>query len=350
MRKLLVLVIAALVTSVGVAGAQSNDQGRRLAGPFCIAKTSVSPLKVKNIFGKVVTVPRAGIVRSIGIGMKCNGNENRRFGVPVKGGAGPAGESGPIGPAGPQGACRCCRLEGRHRREGRGRRQRVKPAQRVTPVQRATPGATGRRSGAPGRGRARRREGRHRCSRRPGCYRCDGAAGPKGDTGANGAQGPAGAKGDTGATGAQGATGADGAAGGRATRVPLVLGPCRREGRHGCHWCSGAGAKGDKGGTGATGPAGAQGSAGPQGPAGPAGINAVITVSGGTASGDKQFTVSCPADYFAVSGGFDIQGSVTASFRSNSSGNPTGTTAWTIRQSSGANLSGTVYVYCAPSS
>src|SRR6185503_17842630 len=104
MRKLIVLVLAALLTTVGVAGATSKDQGRRLAGPFCIGKTSVSPLKVKNIFGQTVTVPRAGIVRSIGIGMKCNANENRRFGVPVKGGAGPAGDAGPIGPQGPAGA------------------------------------------------------------------------------------------------------------------------------------------------------------------------------------------------------------------------------------------------------
>jgi hypothetical protein len=79
-------------------------------------------------------------------------------------------------------------------------------------------------------------------------------------------------------------------------------------------------------------------------------LNGVITVAGGTASGDKQFTVSCPANYFAISGGFNIQGSVTASYRSSATGNPTGTTAWTIIQTSGANLSGTVYVYCAPSS
>jgi hypothetical protein len=72
----------------------------------------------------------------------------------------------------------------------------------------------------------------------------------------------------------------------------------------------------------------------------------VITVAGGTASGDKQFTVSCPAGDFAISGGFDIQGSVTASYLSDSAGDPTGHNAWTIRQSSGAALSGTVYVYC----
>ena len=48
----------------------------------------------------------------------------------------------------------------------------------------------------------------------------------------------------------------------------------------------------------------------------------------------------------AISGGFNIQGSVTADFRSNSAGNPMGTTSWTVIQSSGANLSGQVYVYC----
>jgi hypothetical protein len=71
-----------------------------------------------------------------------------------------------------------------------------------------------------------------------------------------------------------------------------------------------------------------------------------MTVEGGTESGDKQFTVNCPAPKNAVSGGFDIQGSVTASYRSDSTGNPKGTTSWTIKQSSGAALSGTVYVYC----
>jgi hypothetical protein len=71
-----------------------------------------------------------------------------------------------------------------------------------------------------------------------------------------------------------------------------------------------------------------------------------VTVAGGTASGEKQFTVSCPAGKFALSGGFDIQGSVTASYRSNAAGDPTGGTSWTIIQSSGAALSGQVYVYC----
>ena len=37
---------------------------------------------------------------------------------------------------------------------------------------------------------------------------------------------------------------------------------------------------------------------------------------------------------------------MTASFRSSPTGNPMGTTAWTVIQTSGNDLSGTVYVYC----
>jgi Collagen triple helix repeat (20 copies) len=293
MRKLIMLVLAALLTSVGVAGATSRDQGRRLAGPFCIGKTTVSPLRVKNTFGQIVVVPRAGIVRSIGLGQKCNANENRRFGVPVRGGgAGPKGDAGPIGPQGPAG-----------------------PA-----------GANG----------------------------ANGAKGDMGPTGADGAEGPAGADG---AQGLQGETGPAGPTGAMGSQGPAgATGP---QGPKGDAGATGAqGPKGDAGATGAQGPAGPKGDtgptgpAGPQGPAGAAGLNgsSIVTVAGGTASGDKQFTVSCPAGDFALSGGFDIQGSVTASYRSSSTGDATGTTAWTIRQSSGAALSGTVYVYCVASS
>src|SRR5512146_1695768 len=163
MRKLIVLVLAALLTTVGVAGATSKDQGRRLAGPFCIGKTTVSPLKVKNIFGQTVTVPRAGIVRSIGVGMKCNANENRRFGVPVKGGAGPQGDAGPIGPQGPAGPAGA----------------------------KGDTGATGQTGETGPQGPAG----------------ADGAQGPKGDTGEKGATGETGPQGPAGADGAQGPKG-----------------------------------------------------------------------------------------------------------------------------------------------
>lgn len=322
MRKLIVLGLAALLTSVGVAGAQSNDQGRRLAGPFCIGKTSVSPLRLKNIYGQTVTVPRAGIVRSIGIGQKCNANENRRFGVAVAGGAGAKGDSGPIGPqgsagtAGARGDTGATGAQGPAGADGaRGPQGEVGPA--------GAKGETGA-TGAQGPAGA------------------DGAPGPKGDTGA---QGPVGPKGDTGAIGAAGPAGPKGDKGDVG-----AAGPAGPKGDKGDIGAAGpAGPKGDKGDVGATGPAGPPG---PQGPAGAAGLNgsSIITVAGGKASGDKQFTVSCPAGDFALSGGFDIQGSVTASYRSSSTGDPTGTTSWTIRQSSGASLSGTVYVYCVASS
>ena len=109
MRRLkFILAIAVLaLAAAAVATASSSDQGRRLAGPFCIAKTTVSPLKVKNIFGQTVTVPRAGTVRSIAIGQTCNANENRRFGVAVPdpdAGTPVPGATGPAGPAGPRGA------------------------------------------------------------------------------------------------------------------------------------------------------------------------------------------------------------------------------------------------------
>ena len=326
MRKLIVLAFAALLTSVGVAGAQSNDQGRRLAGPFCIGKTTVSPLRLKNIYGQTVTVPRAGIVRSIGISQKCNANENRRFGVPVTGGGGAKGDSGPIGPRGPQGASGAAGAKGDTGAKGGGGAKGEAGAKGDTGATGAQ-GATGA-DGAPGQQGEVGPAGAKGdpCSRRPGCYRCDGAAGPKGDTGANGAQGPAGAKGDTGATGAQGAKGADGAAGAKGdTGATGAQGPAGAKGDTGATGAQGpAGAKGDKGDTGATGSAGPAGPAGPQGPAGADGLNGstIITVAGGTSSGDKQFTVTCPQGDVALSGGFDIQGSVTASYRSSSTRRP----------------------------
>ena len=141
--------------------------------------------------------------------------------------------------------------------------------------------------------------------------------GPQGPIGPTGAQGAAGVNGTNGQDGAKGATGPTGPAGAQGIQGPA----------------------GQRGATGPAGPKGATGAAGLDG-------SAIITVAGGTASGDKQFTVSCPTGYTALSGGFNIQGSVTASYRSNAAGNPTGSTAWTIIQSSGAALSGTVYVYC----
>ena len=215
-------------------------------------------------------------------------------------------------------------------------------------------------------------------------YLCNGARGPQGLTGATGATGaigaigpigPIGPKGDTGDTGATGqigqkgdtgAAGVPGAAGTSVTTSVVSKGSTCEEGGIAVtdaagtlYLCNGVrgpqglvGLQGPMGDTGLQGPKGDTGAMGPQGPPGPAGLNgsAIVTVAGGQSSGDKQFTVSCDNGMTALGGGFDVQGSVTASFRSSPTGDPTGTTAWTIRQSSGATLSGTVFVYCVATS
>jgi hypothetical protein len=88
-----------------------------------------------------------------------------------------------------------------------------------------------------------------------------------------------------------------------------------------------------------------------QGPVGPAGISGtqIITITSQGSAGQKTTTASCPAGFFALSGGFSAQGSVTQSYRSDASGDPSGDTAWTASQSSGNTGSLTVYVYCAAS-
>jgi len=196
-----------------------------------------------------------------------------------------------------------------------------------------------------------------------------GAAGAQGPQGQVGATGPAGLRGLVGEAGPIGPAGEQGSAGAQGEVGPAgAIGPVGEAGPKGDTGATGdvgpQGPKGDSGATGAVGPqgdvgpqgpkgdSGATGAVGPQGPKGDAGLNGstIVTVSGGTNSGDKQFTVSCPVGDFALSGGFDIQGSVTASYRSNAAGDPTGTNAWTIKQSSGASLSGKVYVYCVAGS
>ncbi len=112
------------------------------------------------------------------------------------------------------------------------------------------------------------------------------------------------------------------------------------------------GLKGDPGAAGAAGHDGAPGPTGPRGATGVAGINGstIIAVEADGVSGQKTTTVNCPAGDFALSGGFAAQGSVTESYRSNSSGNPTGATSWTVTQSSGNTDSLKVFVYCVAGS
>jgi hypothetical protein len=110
MSVVLVLIIA------GTTGASTSDQGRRLAGPFCVGKSGLKNLEGSRT-GKVrqgrttqrFGILRAGVVRSIALKQKCRPWENRRVGlalpkVPgVPGPAGPAGDRGPSGAVGPQG-------------------------------------------------------------------------------------------------------------------------------------------------------------------------------------------------------------------------------------------------------
>jgi hypothetical protein len=61
-------------------------------------------------------------------------------------------------------------------------------------------------------------------------------------------------------------------------------------------------------------------------------------------SGQKTTTAHCPANAFAISGGFSAQGSVTESYRlADGSG-------WVVTQSSGNTDSLKVYVYCVATS
>ena len=172
-----------------------------------------------------------------------------------------------------------------------------------------------------------------------------GPAGPAGQRGATGANGANGANGDQGIEGlqgiqgAKGATGADGAKGDQG--IQGIQGPPGAQGP-----------KGDRGATGTAGHDGAPGPTGPRGATGTAGINGstIIAVEADGVSGQKTTTVNCPAGDFALSGGFSAQGSVTESYRSNSSGNATGNTSWTVTQSSGNTDSLKVYVYCVAGS
>jgi hypothetical protein len=159
---LLLAAVSLTVVVVGGATGATSDQGRRLAGPFCIGKRFLKPLER----GAQTTSPvlqlailRAGVVRSVARDEPCRAWENRRPGLAV---------SGPAGPQGPQGP----------------------------------PGLTG---GPGGQGPA-------------------GAAGAKGETGAKGATGEKGATGATGPRGYDGKDGRDGSGLGNGTAW-LCYGP-----------------------------------------------------------------------------------------------------------------------------
>jgi hypothetical protein len=92
------LFVLALIVVATATGA-SSDQGRRLAGPFCVGKANLSPFFVK----KVGWVSRAGVVRSVAVTEQCQSWELRKFGQPDNDAATEGGVPGPAGPQGPKG-------------------------------------------------------------------------------------------------------------------------------------------------------------------------------------------------------------------------------------------------------
>ena len=107
---------------VGISAAASNDQGRRLAGPFCVGKANLSNLEGSRATGlrqgkttQRFGILRAGVVRSVAVKQPCRPWEIRKFGLALpkgaatpgpqgdRGPAGPPGLQGPVGPAGPAG-------------------------------------------------------------------------------------------------------------------------------------------------------------------------------------------------------------------------------------------------------
>ncbi len=100
---------------------------------------------------------------------------------------------------------------------------------------------------------------------------------------------------------------------------------------------------------GAQGPAGPQGAAGPAGPKGDKGDPGAAGVDGSTIVTVEKLTDErvednnrdVPDKGFALSGGFQAQGSVTESYRTSDG------RGWTVTQSSGNTDSLKVYVYCA---
>lgn len=146
------------ITTTVTAAAGPGDQGRRLAGPFCVGKPTLTPFWVN---GKKIS--RAGVVRSVSVTSVCQETEIRKTGVAVP----------------------CPTLT------------KADPSTCLPNGTQGVPGATGA-TGAAGP------KGDVGPAGSAGVSGVNGAPGAKGDTGAAGV---AGAKGDAGATGATGATG-----------------------------------------------------------------------------------------------------------------------------------------------
>jgi hypothetical protein len=104
MRKYLLVVAVVLVASIvaATAYATTQDQGRRLAGPFCVGKRSLQPLGAK--IDARLAILRAGAVRSVAKTQACRPWEDRKLGLAWPGTPGATGPAGPAGAQGAQGA------------------------------------------------------------------------------------------------------------------------------------------------------------------------------------------------------------------------------------------------------
>jgi Collagen triple helix repeat (20 copies) len=110
--RVVLILVAVLLSAVllGSAWGASADQGRRLAGPFCVGKRDLKPLEGNRIVRtnqatRLRAILRAGAVRSVAVGQACRPWENRKLGLalPKSTTPGPQGDRGPAGPQGERG-------------------------------------------------------------------------------------------------------------------------------------------------------------------------------------------------------------------------------------------------------
>lgn len=105
MRKfVLMLVAVAMLVGAQFAAGASQDKGRRLTPPACIAAFHGASFVVWD--GQRLGKVWDGVERSVAYGQKCRSYERPGIGVAIKNGNGPAapGKPGPAGPAGKAGA------------------------------------------------------------------------------------------------------------------------------------------------------------------------------------------------------------------------------------------------------
>ena len=300
-KSLLIGLVALLVLATGATAAGSKKDQTRYVDRLCVwveqGGTPDTAWDLKAV--KAYTATRKTCI----VGKRGKPGKNGKAGRAVRGAAGAVGPVGATGSQGVAGAVGAKGDTGRHGAQGsRAGSARVTRASRVTRGSRVHHGPAGSHghswcSGPPG----------HRWPRRRG--------GAKGDTGATGAQGDAGANGTNGPNGAAGPEGADGPTG--------PMGPAGPKGDTGTDWCYRTAGAWARRVTLACWSRGLQGPAGPAGPAGPEGPPvqqvsdgwSIITVAGEQRRGSRDSSPSTARpNYAAISGGFNIQGSVTASF------------------------------------